>query len=91
MPKKAMTIEDLAKMVKLGFDEVGKHLRDHDKRFDTIEERLDRVEVRLDRVEKKVDVIDDRVQRIELLLLTDHRKRIERLEDEVMKIKSHAR
>jgi archaellum component FlaC len=55
MAKKSVTIEDLAVMVKKGFDSV-------DKRFDGIDDRLDR---------------------IEKLILADHKRRIERLEDQV--------
>ena len=55
MAKKNVTTEDLAVMVKKGFDSV-------DKRFDGIDDRLDR---------------------IEKLILADHKRRIERLEDQV--------
>jgi archaellum component FlaC len=55
MAKKNVTIEDLAVMVKKGFDSV-------DKRFDGVDERLDR---------------------IEKLILADHKRRIERLEEQV--------
>lgn len=55
MAKKSVTIEDLAVMVKKGFDSV-------DKRFDGMDDRLDR---------------------IEKLILADHKRRIERLEDQV--------
>jgi hypothetical protein len=55
MAKKNVTIDDLAVMVKKGFDTV-------DKRFDGIDDRLDR---------------------IERLILADHKRRIERLEDQV--------
>ena len=34
-------------------------------------------------MEKRFDVIDDRFDRIEKLILADHKRRIERLEDQV--------
>jgi len=55
MGKRKVTIEDLAVMVKKGFDGV-------DKRFDGVDDRLDR---------------------IEKLILADHKRRIERLEEQV--------
>ena len=57
---KDTTLEDLAGMMKRGFDDV-------DKRFDVVDERLDR---------------------IEKLLLADHKRRIERLEEEVKELKN---
>jgi hypothetical protein len=55
MGKRKVTIEDLAVMVKKGFDGV-------DKRFDGV---------------------DDRFDRIEKFILADHKRRIERLEEQV--------
>ncbi len=72
----AESIDDLARMVKDGFDGVDKRLSDHDKRLDKIDGRLDKMDGRLDR--------------IELLAFGDYRRRIERLEDEVFKQKSMA-
>jgi hypothetical protein len=43
MEEKKTTINDLAIMVKKGFDETAKQI-DVDKRFDKIEARLDRIE-----------------------------------------------
>jgi archaellum component FlaC len=59
MAKKNVTIEDLAVMVKKGFDAV-------DKRFDGVDDRLDR---------------------IEKLILADHKRRIERLEEQVQDLR----
>ena len=59
MAKKSVTIEDLAVMVKKGFDSV-------DKRFDGVDDRLDR---------------------IEKLILADHKRRIERLEEQVQDLR----
>ena len=59
MKKKNTTIDNLARMVKKGFDGV-------DKRFD------------------KVDI---HLEHIEKLLITEHRRRIERLETDVKELK----
>ncbi|PJA02345.1 hypothetical protein COX73_01290 [bacterium (Candidatus Gribaldobacteria) CG_4_10_14_0_2_um_filter_36_18] len=66
MMKKKITIEDLARMVKRGFDETAKR-NEVNLRFDKIEERL---------------------EKIEKLILADHRRRIEKLEVEVKELKN---
>jgi len=74
MKNKNTTIDDLAIMVKKGFDGV-------DRRFDGVDRRFDGVDRRLDKVEKRLD-------RIEKLILADHRDRIEKLEMEVRELKN---
>jgi hypothetical protein len=59
MSRRKVTIEELAVMVKKGFDGV-------DKRFDGVDDRLDR---------------------IEKLILADHKRWIERLEDQVQDLR----
>jgi len=59
MKKKNITIDDLAIIIKRGFDGV-------DGRF---------------------DIVDDKLERIERLVLADHKRRIERLENEVKELK----
>ena len=66
MMKKKITIEDLARMVKRGFDETAKR-NEVNLRFDKIEECL---------------------EKIEKLILADHRRRIEKLEVEVKELKN---
>ena len=68
MTNKHITIDTLAAMVQRGFSEVAKK-RDVDKRFDAIDKRF--------------DAVDDRLDRIEKLMLVDHKRRIERLEEQV--------
>jgi hypothetical protein len=65
MKKKDITIEDLARMVKNGFEETAKR-NEVNSRFDTVENRLDK---------------------IEKLILADHKRRIERLENEMEELK----
>jgi archaellum component FlaC len=74
MKNKNLTIDDLALMVKKGFDGVDKRFNGVDKRFDKVEKRLDKVEKRLDRIEK--------------LILADQKERIEKLEMEVKELKA---
>lgn len=63
MAKKATTIEDLAGMIKRGFD-------GNDKRFDKVESRLERIELRLDNVAYRFEVeeLSRRIKRLELKL-----------------------
>ena len=56
-----ITIDDLARMVQKGFDEVTGHMA----RKDEVNERFDQVEVRLDRIEKFL--LEEHRRRIERL------------------------
>lgn len=83
MARKKVTIEDLAVMVKKGFDqtanrdEVNKRFEQVDKHFVSIERRLDHVDARLSYVERDVaeirkhfvyrDEFEDALARIRLL------------------------
>jgi archaellum component FlaC len=58
---KKTTLDDLARMVKVGFDETGK-------RLDGVEKRLDGVEKRLGRVEGDIESLKEGQERIELRL-----------------------
>lgn len=76
---KKMTIEDLAVMVKRGFDETATEALVN-KRFEAVDERIDGLETG----------VNKRLDRIENLLLRDHLNRIERLEDTVLRLKVKA-
>ncbi|MFH1181293.1 MAG: hypothetical protein V1705_02810 [bacterium] len=65
MKSKNVTIDDLARMVKKGFDETAKK--------EEVNVRFDKVEERLDKIEK--------------LILADHKRRIDKLEVEVRELK----
>ncbi|MEK7610621.1 MAG: hypothetical protein AAB468_02630 [Patescibacteria group bacterium] len=67
MPKKNVSIDDLAVMVKHGFDGVDQRFDAVDKRFDAADEHFIQIEARLDRIEN--------------LILREHQHRLERLED----------
>ncbi|MFA5392617.1 MAG: hypothetical protein WC306_03000 [Candidatus Paceibacterota bacterium] len=65
MKKKNITIEDLARMVKNGFEETAKR----------------------DEVNSRFDIVENRLDKIEKLILADHKRRIERLEGEMKELK----
>ena len=75
MPVKKITIEDLARMVKKGFDETARKDETATKvqiagRFDVVEKRLAKIEDRLDNIEKLIlrqhsDQIKNLQQRME--------------------------
>ena len=67
LKKKNFTINDLALMVGRGFNATDKRFDGVDKRFDGVDRKLFEVNQRLDRIEK--------------IILEDHKNRIEILED----------
>jgi archaellum component FlaC len=77
MKNKNTTIEDLAVMVKRGFDETAQGMN----------ERFDGVDQRFDIVDNRLGAIEGRLDKIEKLILADHKRRIEKLEDEVKDLK----
>jgi len=48
-----------------------------------VKKGFEAVDKRFDGVDRRFDGIDDRLDRIEKLILADHKRRIERLEDQV--------
>lgn len=75
MPKKNTTIEDLAVMVKRGFDEVTGTMarkKDVDERFDKVEERLENIEklmLKQHSNEMEIRKLEKRVKKLESLLV----------------------
>lgn len=76
MAKKHTTTEDLAVMVKRGFDEVTGTMakkKDVDERFNRVDERFNRVEERLENIEKlmfkqhgfEIQELKKRIRRLE--------------------------
>ena len=53
-----MNIEDLAVMIKHGFDGVDKRFDEVDKRFEGVDKRFDAVDKRFDRVDKRIDNVE---------------------------------
>ncbi|MBI1984548.1 MAG: hypothetical protein HYS60_00340 [Candidatus Wildermuthbacteria bacterium] len=69
MKNKNITIDDLARMVAKGFDEVEKDM------------------AKRNEVNHRFDIVESRLERIEKLVLADHKRRIEKLEDEVKELR----
>ncbi len=55
MKNRKVTTNDLAKMVKAGFDGVDKHFEQVDKRFEQVDKRFERLEVRVENGFRNVD------------------------------------
>ena len=61
---KKITIEDLAGMVKRGFDDTHVYM---DKRFEAVDKRFEAVDRRFEAVDRRFDDMDRRFDRIEKL------------------------
>lgn len=72
-----ITLEDLALMVKKGFDSVDKRFDDVYKRFDEIDKRFDDMDKRFDRLEAKFDNLENTVYK-------DHGPRIRHIEKKLI-------
>ena len=72
MVKKNITIDELAVMVQKGFEETAKKA-DMDLRFEQVDKRFDKMDKRFDKIEN--------------LFIANHKKRIEKLEDELDELK----
>lgn len=72
MKKKNITIEDLAIMVQKGFEETAKKTE---------------VNLQFKGINLQFKEVNERLERIEKLILTEHKRRIERLETEVKELK----
>ncbi|MFH1426950.1 MAG: hypothetical protein ABIG60_00235 [Patescibacteria group bacterium] len=77
MPKKNLTIDDLAVIVKDEFDNVNKQFSDVNKRFDNVDKRFNEVNNRLENIELKLSNVAYRFELEELV------KRIKILEKKV--------
>lgn len=80
MAEKNITLDDLAVIVKKGFDEVYERM---DVRFDHVENRLNSVESRLGRLEKDIAAI-----RFTLTQLA-YRDEVNKLEERLTRIEKH--
>jgi hypothetical protein len=97
MPKKeSITLEQLARMVATGFKETA--AKAHLERLATkaelaefraeVNDRFEHQAASLSYLTDHVDRIEERADRIEQLLGEDHRRRIERLETDMQKLKA---
>jgi len=60
MKKKNITIDDLALMMKKGFDSVDKRFEQIDKKFELVDKRFDLVDYRMNLIEKRIDKMEER-------------------------------
>ena len=74
MMKKLTTNEDLARMVKRGFDNVDKKFDDVDKRFDDVDKRFHTLEQGQEDIKLRLDNVAYRFE------LQDLEKRVEKME-----------
>jgi len=80
MPRKKITIEDLARITKKGFDEVyekmdkrfaetheimNKRFEIVDKRFEEINQRFELIDKRFEAIDRRFDLVDKRLEKIE--------------------------
>jgi len=77
--EKNITLNDLARMVKVGFDEVYKRFDGVDKRFDKIDKRFRKIDGRFDEVWMKLHSLERRIIAIEDILV-EHAKRLRGIE-----------
>jgi len=89
MPKKKITIENLAVMVQQGFEEMGK---ENDKRFTKLEQGVDKLEQGVDKLEQGQAKLEQGQEDIKLRLsnvayrfeMVALEKRVQRVEDIVL-------
>jgi len=70
---KKITIEDLARMVQKGFSETAKKIE-----LESVAEEM----------RKGFKAVDERFDKIEKLILADHKRRIEKLEEDIRDLKN---
>ncbi len=81
MANKKITIDNLAIMMKKGFDDTATKIQ-----VSGLEKRVDGLEGRFDGVEKRLDKIDARLERIEGTILKHHASQIESLEKRILRL-----
>lgn len=81
MVKRHITIDDLAGMVKKGFDGV-------DKRFEQVDKRFEQIDKRFELIDKRLELIDKRITHIEAEI-THINARLATLEHDVAEIRKH--
>lgn len=81
MTKNQTTNEDLAHMIKRGFDDHDKRFDEIDKRFDGVDTRLDKMDTRMDNLEQGQEEIKTRVDNVAYRFeVEDLKKRVRKLE-----------
>ena len=81
MGKKPVTNEDLARMIKKGFDHNDKRFDDIDKRLSAVDKRFDKVETRLSNLEQGHEDIQMRLGNVAFKFeVDDLKKRVKKIE-----------
>jgi predicted nucleic acid-binding Zn-ribbon protein len=81
MANKQTTNEDLAHMIKKGFDDHDKRFDEIDNRFDAVDMRLEKMDVRMDNLEQGQEEIKTRVDNVAYRFeVDDLKKRVKKLE-----------
>jgi DNA anti-recombination protein RmuC len=75
------SIDGLAILCKNNFDRI-------EERFKQVDERFEQVDVRFEQIDERFDQMDRRFDRIENISIGSHERRIEKLEDNVLEIKT---
>ena len=78
---KEVTNEDLAIMVKKGFDGVDKRFEQVDQRFEQVDKRFEQVDQRFEQIDKRLDKMDDRFDGVD--------RRLAVIETDVSEIRKH--
>ena len=78
--KKRVTIEDLAVMTQNGFSGLKEEMT---LKFDGVNEKLDSADKKFDEVEKNFKEVHIHLDRIEKILIRDHDRRIEKVEEDI--------
>ena len=91
MKKKGLTIDDLAGMVKRGFDRVDDRFdqmaKEFNARFDRVDERLGKLEDEVENFKIEMAEVKGRLETLEHLVRKQYVQRITKLEREVEKLK----
>lgn len=86
MEQESITIEGLARMIQKGFNETAKK-QEVDRQFAMVDERFTKIDQRFNGVDEQFAGVNRRLDKIENLLIVDHRKRIEQLEIDIKELK----
>jgi archaellum component FlaC len=70
------------------FDRIDNRFDFVDKKFEAMDKRFETMDKKFDRIDNRFDFVDKKLARIESVLVTDHRQRIEKLEMAVFNLQN---
>ena len=73
---KEITIDDLAGMMKRGFDHIDERFDQVDKRFEQVDKRFDNIENKVNQIDKRLFSIEEDVAEIKIKKHTELEKRV---------------